>query len=183
MSDISVLPAAPFGRLLTAMVTPFDEDGFVDFGSFGVESSPEVLAQRAKKFFNNEGKNDKDNKMLDKAIKELIGEPNEEIVEEVTQKIKGKGRPKTPPASELAEFVTGMVIECGWRYDPKFDTFMFYQRGKGTWRREEYRQEYKHFVQDLFLRENIPTPGGFTSHLLSDVVNLTQAYITHTYWG
>ena len=158
------------------------EDGFVDFGSFGVESSPEVLAQRAKQFFNNEGKNDKDNKMLDKAIKELIGEPNEEIVEEVTQKIKSKGRPKTPPASELAEFVTGMVIECGWRYDPKFDTFMFYQRGKGTWRREEYRQEYKHFVQDLFLRENIPTPGGFTSHLLSDVVNLTQAYITHTYW-
>ena len=40
--------------------------------------------------------------------------------------------------------VTGMVIECGWRYDPKYDTFMFYQSKKGTWRREEYRDEYKH---------------------------------------
>ena len=59
---------------------------------------------------------------------------------------------------------------------------MFYQRTKGTWRREDYKHEYRHFVQDLFLRENIPTPGGFTSHLISDVVNLTQAYITHTYW-
>ena len=75
-----------------------------------------------------------------------------------------------------------MDIQCGWRYDPKFDTFMFYQRSKGTWRREEFKHEYRHFVQDLFLRENIPTPGGFTSHLLSDVVTLTQAYITHTYW-
>ena len=79
--------------------------------------------------------------------------------------------------------VTGMVVQCGWRYDPKYDTFMFYQSSKGTWRREEYKEEYKHFIQDLFLRESIPTPGGFTSHLLSDVTNLTKAYITQPYWN
>ncbi len=159
------------------------EDGFVEFGGFVVESSPEVLAKRAKALFKeNAGSDKKDIAKLNTALKEIIGKPTKKEKEEIEQEVKSKGRPKTPPASELADFVTGMVIECGWRYDPKFDTFMFYQRSKGTWRREDYRQEYKHFVQDLFLRENIPTPGGFTSHLLSDVVNLTQAYITHTYW-
>ena len=163
------------------------EDGFLDLGGFVVESSPEVLAQKAKTLFKNnviKGEEQKkpNRKDLNKAIKEIMGETDQETQEKAEQVVKSKGRPKTPPASELAEFVTQLVIECGWRYDPKFDTFMFYQRTKGTWRREEYKQEYKHFVQDLFLRENIPTPGGFTSHLLSDVVTLTQAYITHTYW-
>ena len=31
MSSIAELSTAPFGRLLTAMVTPFDKDGYVDF--------------------------------------------------------------------------------------------------------------------------------------------------------
>jgi P4 family phage/plasmid primase-like protien len=156
------------------------EDGFVDFGGFVVESDPEVLAQRAKAMFN--GEDIMKDQTIHKALKKIIGKPDKEIEEGVTEKVRSKGRPKTPPASELAEFVTGMVIECGWRYDPKYDTFMFYQRTKGTWRREEYKNEYKHFVQDLFTHERIPTPGGYTSHLLTDVVNLTQAYITHTYW-
>ena len=156
------------------------EDGFVDFGGFVVESDPEVLAQRAKAMFN--GEDIMKDQTIHKALKKIIGKPDKEIEEVVNEKVRGKGRPKTPPASELAEFVTGMVIECGWRYDPKYDTFMFYQRTKGTWRREDYKNEYKHFVQDLFTHERIPTPGGYTSHLLTDVVNLTQAYITHTYW-
>ena len=158
------------------------EDGFVDFGGFVVESSPEVLAQRAKALFKNKNEEKTDIEDINKALKTIIGSPTSETKNDVERIIKSKTKPKTPPASELATFVTGMVIECGWRYDPKFDTFMFYQRSKGTWRREEYRNEFKHFVQDLFIHERIPTPGGFTSHLLSDVVNLTQAYITHTYW-
>ena len=156
------------------------EDGFVEFGGFVVESDPEVLAQRAKAMFN--GEDIMKDQTIHKALKKIIGKPEKEVEDVVNEKVRGKGRPKTPPASELAEFVTGMVIECGWRYDPKYDTFMFYQRTKGTWRREEYKNEYKHFVQDLFTHERIPTPGGYTSHLLTDVVNLTQAYITHTYW-
>ena len=156
------------------------EDGFVEFGGFVVESDPEVLAQRAKAMFN--GEDIMKDQTIHKALKKIIGKPEKEVEDVVNEKVRSKGRPKTPPASELAEFVTGMVIECGWRYDPKYDTFMFYQRTKGTWRREEYKNEYKHFVQDLFTHERIPTPGGYTSHLLTDVVNLTQAYITHTYW-
>ena len=176
-------PAPEGGAGLHTLRAKAKEDGFVEFGGFVVESSPEVLAKRAKALFKEKSESqDKSVKKLNTALKEIIGKPSKKEKEEIEQAVKSKGRPKTPPASELAEFVTGMVIECGWRYDPKFDTFMFYQRSKGTWRREEYRQEYKHFVQDLFTHERIPTPGGYTSHLLSDVVNLTQAYITHTYW-
>ena len=156
------------------------EDGFLDLGGFVVESA-EVLAEKAKKFFNKESNKTDDSKIND-ALQAIMGSPDEEQNQEARDRTRRQSRPRTPPASELAEFVVPMVVECGWRYDPKFDTFMFYQRSKGTWRREEYRHEFKFFVQDLFIRENIPTPGGFTSHLISDVVNLTQAYITHTYW-
>ena len=157
------------------------EDGYIDVGGFVVETG-EKLKEKAKKLFK------QDNAeiplpLVSQILNEVIGEPNIKEQKDIRERINSKGKPKTPPASELAEMVTGMVIECGWRYDPKYDTFMFYQSSKGTWRREEYRSEYKHFVQDLFLRENIPTPGGFTSHLLSDVVNLTQAYITQPYWN
>jgi putative DNA primase/helicase len=60
---------------------------------------------------------------------------------------------------------------------------MFYHRDRGIWRREDYAQEFKHTVQDLFIREAIPTPSGFTSHLINDVVNLTQAYISQPDWN
>jgi len=156
------------------------EDGYVDLNGFVVDSK-EVMAEKAKKLFKDDN-TEINADTIQGALQAIMGAPEKEIKKEIAQKIEKKGRPKTPPASELAEVVTQLVIECGWRYDPKFDTFMFYQRTKGTWRREDYKHEYRHFVQDLFLRENIPTPGGFTSHLISDVVNLTQAYITHTYW-
>ena len=157
------------------------EDGYIDVGGFVVETG-EKLKEKAKKLFEN-SKSDLPMPFVNQVLNEIIGEPSRKEKKDISERISNKGRPKTPPASELAEMVTGMVIECGWRYDPKYDTFMFYQSSKGSWRREEYKSEYKHFVQDLFLRENIPTPGGFTSHLLSDVVNLTQAYITQPYWN
>ena len=156
------------------------EDGYVDVGGFVVETG-KSLKEKAKKLFETDNSISKN--AVDSVLSEILGGPSDKELNQISQKIQNKGRPKTPPASELAEYVTQIVIECGWRYDPKYDTFMFYQSSKGTWRREEYRTEYKHFVQDLFLRENIPTPGGFTSHLLSDVVNLTQAYITQPYWN
>jgi putative DNA primase/helicase len=116
-------------------------------------------------------------------VRQLVGEPDEEDRREIQQRAGGKGQPKTPPASYLAEQVTGMMMEWGWLYDPKFDTFMFYQDKKGTWRKEDHSSEYRHAVQDLFVTERgIQTPGGFTSHLIADVTNLTKAYLCHSYW-
>ena len=77
------------------------EDGFIEFGSFVVESDPEVLAQRSKAMFN--GEDIIKDKTIHNALKNLMGEPADEVKEEITEKIKGKGSPKTPPASELAE--------------------------------------------------------------------------------
>ena len=157
------------------------EDGYIDVGGFVVESG-EKLKEKAKKLFKQDNA-EMTMPFVNQVLNEIMGEPSIGEKKIIQDKINNKGRPKTPPASELAEMVTGMVIQCGWRYDPKYDTFMFYQSSKGTWRREEYKEEYKHFIQDLFLRESIPTPGGFTSHLLSDVTNLTKAYITQPYWN
>ena len=157
------------------------EDGYIDVGGFVVETG-EKLKEKAKKLFKQDNA-EMPMPLVNQVLNEIIGEPSIGEKKIIQDKINNKGRPKTPPASELAEMVTGMVVQCGWRYDPKYDTFMFYQSSKGTWRREEYKEEYKHFIQDLFLRESIPTPGGFTSHLLSDVKNLTKAYITQPYWN
>ena len=156
------------------------EDGFVDLGGCVVESA-EVLADKAKTMFEDDEEEAKE-RSLNNALKAIIGKPTEEEIEDVGRRVKRKNKPKTPPSSELAAYIAPMIFETGWRYDPKFDVFMFYRRSKGTWRREEYKNEFKLFVQDLFINENVPTPSGYTSHLLSDVVNLTQAYITHTYW-
>ena len=111
------------------------EDGYIDVGGFVVET-PDKLIEKAKKAFQ------KDNTelpipLVNQVLSELIGEPTKKEKQDIREKVITKGRPKTAPASELAEMVTGMVIECGWRYDPKYDTFMFYQSKKGTWRREE----------------------------------------------
>ncbi len=37
MSKSALLSPAPFGRMLTAMVTPFDKNGQVDYGLAGDE--------------------------------------------------------------------------------------------------------------------------------------------------
>jgi P4 family phage/plasmid primase-like protien len=177
-------PSPEGARGLQTLRAKAKEDGFLELGGFVVES-PEVLAQRASQLFSD----DEDiprapgGMTLQDAVRQLVGEPDEEDSREIKQRATGKGQPRTPPASYLAEQVTGMMMECGWLYDPKFDTFMYYEKDRGTWRKEEHAGEYRHAVQDLFVTERgIQTPGGFTSHLIADVTNLTKAYLCHGYW-
>jgi phage/plasmid-associated DNA primase len=173
-------PSPEGARGLQTLRAMAKEDGYIELGGFVVDL-PELLAEQGQEMFQEMNGFD-EQQLFSRAINRVLGDPSEDDREEARGIVRGKGAPRTPPASELANMVTGMVIECNWRYDPRFETFMFYQKNSGTWRREEHKNEYKYFVQDLFIRERIPTPGGFTSHLLSDVVSLTQAYITHTYW-
>ena len=174
-------PSPEGARGLQTLRAMAKDDGYIDIGGFVVDL-PELLAEHGQELFQEMGGLD-EQQLFSRTISRVLGDPSDEEQEESRNTAKGKGAPRTPPASELAHKVTGLAIECNWRYDPRFDTFMFYEKETGTWRREEHRHEYKHFVQDLFLRERIPTPGGFTSHLLTDVVSLTQAYITNTYWN
>ena len=159
------------------------EDGYIDVGGFVVDL-PELLAQQGEELF------DESNLLsfngeagtFNQALRRLIEEPDEEMEEDIRKQVLGKGKPRTPPASELAANVTACVLFQGWRYDPKYDCFMYYEEKKGIWRREEHRNEYPHEVQSLFVRGSIALPGGFTSHLLADVVGLTKAYIAHSEW-
>lgn len=174
-------PSPEGARGLQTLRAKAKEDGFLELGGFVVES-PEVLAQQARELFESMGDADEP-PILHRAMRRMIANNDEELDEEADKIAKDKGKPKTPPASELSEIVAGLVDVCGWRYDPKFETYYSYSESRGIWRRQEHPAEFKHFVQDLFIHEkSIPTPGGFTSHLLSDVVNLTQNYIIHSNW-
>ena len=181
------LPGGPNpdnGRGIHTLKSKAKEDGYLELGGFVVES-PEELMQQAQEAFDDAGMDGVPSfGALDRAMRAMIGVTDDfgdDMEEEVKQGSK-RGRPRTPPASELANIVTGMVNEIGWRYDPKYDTFMFYHRSRGVWRREDYPNEFRHTVQDLFIRERVPTPSGFTTHLINDVVSLTQAYIAQPDW-
>lgn len=177
-------PSPEGARGLQTLRAKAKEDGFLELGGFVVES-PEVLAQRAAQLFSEDNEMPLVNRGMSvhDVVRQLVGEPNEDDRREIQHRANGKGQPKTPPASFLADQVTGMMMEWGWLYDPKFDTFMYYEDKKGVWRKEEHPNEYRHAVQDLFVTERgIQTPGGFTSHLIADVTNLTKAYLCHSYW-
>jgi len=177
-------PSPEGARGLQTLRAKAKEDGFLELGGFVVES-PEVLAQRAAQLFSDdEEPNLGGGLSFHEAVRSVVsGLIDDEDKAEAQQRVKGKGQPRTPPASFLAGQVTGMMMECGWLYDPKFDTFMFYESDRGVWRKEQHQNEYKYCIQDLFVTERgVDTPGGFTSHLLSDVTNLTKAYLCHDYW-
>ena len=177
-------PSPEGARGLQTLRAKAKEDGFLELGGFVVES-PEVLAQRAAALFaDDEEPSFGGGLSLHEAVRNVVsGLIDDEDKQEAQQRVKGKGQPRTPPASFLAGQVTGMMMECGWLYDPRFDTFMYYEKDRGIWRREQHQNEYKYCIQDLFVTERgVDTPGGFTSHLLSDVTNLTKAYLCHDYW-
>ena len=174
-------PTPEGSRGLHSLRAKAKEDGYIELGNYVVES-PETLVKKAQEFFSDKSERMGEHDVAEQILESIIGFPDRGMRDEIEERKKRERRPKNPPSSELAEYATEMVIQCGWRFDPRYEVFMFYQQNKGVWRREEYKHEYKHFIQDLFVRERIPLPGGFNNTLLNDVVSLTQAYISHTYW-
>ena len=51
---------------------------------------------------------------------------------------------------------------------------MFYIPNRGFWRREEYRKEFAHVIQDELTCNRSYTPAGFSSNLVNDVVELLK---------
>ena len=183
-SSFERLPGGPSpegARGLQTLRAKAKEDGFLELGGYVVES-PEVLALKAQELFGGDDDDD-DPSMLHKAMRRMMDELSDEEKEEAEKEADKKGRPRTPPSSELAEVVGTLVDICGWRYDPKYETYYSYSESRGIWKRQEHVQEFKHFVQDLFVHEKaIETPSGFTAHLINDVVALTQSKISHSIW-
>ena len=60
---------------------------------------------------------------------------------------------------------------------------MFYIPNRGFWRREEYRKEFAHIIQDELTCNRSYTPAGFSSNLVNDVVELLKQKICRTHWN
>ena len=184
-SSFERLPGGPNpegARGLKTLRAKAKEDGWIDLGGFVVES-PEALVQKAAELFGDDDEEPMYGSAIAKAVRRIVGEADDETLEHVEGRKKQQNRPRNPPSSELAEKVAGMVNQVGWRFDPKFEIFMKYCTDTGIWQREEYKKEFQHAVQDLFVTNEIDLPGGYTANLISDVVSLTQLYITHTWWN
>ena len=184
-------PNPPEGRGMKTLRAMAKEDGWVDLGGYTAFSIDE-LKQKV------EEQQTQDHQMLDNLIQSLA---NEEVSENIPQrpifkaimdlpiappKRGGKskdGRVKNPPSSDIADLLHEWCLNVGWCYDPRFDTFMFYIPNRGFWRREEYRKEFAHVIQDELTCNRSYTPAGFSSNLVNDVVELLKQKICRTDWN
>ena len=184
-------PNPPEGRGMKTLRAMAKEDGWVDLGGYTAFSIDE-LKQKV------EEQQTQDHQMLDNLIQSLA---NEEVSENMPQspifkaimdlpmspsKRGGKskdGRVKNPPSSDIADLLHEWCLNVGWCYDPRFDTFMFYIPNRGFWRREEYRKEFAHVIQDELTCNRSYTPAGFSSNLVNDVVELLKQKICRTDWN
>jgi len=184
-------PNPPEGRGMKTLRAMAKEDGWVDLGGYTAFSIDE-LKQKVQE------QQTQDHQMLDNLIQSLA---NEEVSEDIPQspifkaimdlpvappKRGGKskdGRVKNPPSSDIADLLHEWCLNVGWCYDPRFDTFMFYIPNRGFWRREEYRKEFAHVIQDELTCNRSYTPAGFSSNLVNDVVELLKQKICRTDWN
>ena len=184
-------PNPPEGRGMKTLRAMAKEDGWVDLGGYTAFSIDE-LKQKV------EEQQAGDQQMLDNLLHSLA---NDEVGEDIPQspifkaimdlpmapsKRGGKskdGRVKNPPSSDIADLLHEWCLNVGWCYDPRFDTFMFYIPNRGFWRREEYRKEFAHVIQDELTCNRSYTPAGFSSNLVNDVVELLKQKICRTDWN
>ena len=184
-------PNPPEGRGMKTLRAMAKEDGWVDLGGYTAFTIDE-LRQKVQQ------QQTPDQEMLDGLIQSLT---NDQITEDIPQsplfkaimdlpmgppKKGGKskdGRVKNPPSSDIADLLHEWCLNVGWCYDPRFDTFMFYIPNRGFWRREEYRKEFAHIIQDELTCNRSYTPAGFSSNLVNDVVELLKQKICRTHWN
>ena len=184
-------PNPPEGRGMKTLRAMAKEDGWVDLGGYTAFTIDE-LRQKVQQ------QQTPDQEMLDGLIQSLT---NDQVTEDISQgplfkaimdlpmsppKKGGKskdGRIKNPPSSDIADLLHEWCLNVGWCYDPRFDTFMFYIPNRGFWRREEYRKEFAHIIQDELTCNRSYTPAGFSSNLVNDVVELLKQKICRTHWN
>ena len=181
-------PNPPEGRGMKTLRAMAKEDGWVDLGGYTAFSIDD-LKQKAEQL--QAGEQD----LLDNLLQAMT---NEEAPEDLPEapvfkalgltpiKKGGKskdGRVKNPPSSDIAELLHEWCLSVGWCYDPRFDTFMYYIPNRGFWRREEYRKEFNHVIQDELTCNRSYTPAGFSSNLVNDVVELLKQKICRTDWN
>ena len=182
-------PNPPEGRGMKTLRAMAKEDGWVDLGgytAFDIDNLKQKVQQIPQP----------EQDLLDNLLQAITNEeaPEEEPPEPPIFKALGlkpikkggkskDGRVKNPPSSDIADLLHEWCLSVGWCYDPRFDTFMYYIPNRGFWRREEYRKEFNHVIQDELTCNRSYTPAGFSSNLVNDVVELLKQKICRTDWN
>ena len=182
-------PNPPEGRGMKTLRAMAKEDGWVDLGGY-TAFDIDNLKQKVQQIPQTE------QDLLDNLLQAITSEeaPEEEPPEAPIFKALGlkpikkggkskDGRVKNPPSSDIADLLHEWCLAVGWCYDPRFDTFMYYIPNRGFWRREEYRKEFNHVIQDELTCNRSYTPAGFSSNLVNDVVELLKQKICRTDWN
>jgi len=182
-------PNPPEGRGMKTLRAMAKEDGWVDLGGY-TAFDIDNLKQKVQQIPQTE------QDLLDNLLQAITNEeaPEEEPPEPPIFKALGlkpikkggkskDGRVKNPPSSDIADLLHEWCLSVGWCYDPRFDTFMYYIPNRGFWRREEYRKEFNHVIQDELTCNRSYTPAGFSSNLVNDVVELLKQKICRTDWN
>ena len=181
-------PNPPEGRGMKTLRAMAKEDGYVDLGGYTAFSIDELKQKFDEQQQGEQGMLDSLLKAVqnDEDINDLPESPIFKALGLAPIKKGGKskdGRVKNPPSSDIADLLHEWCLSVGWCYDPRFDTFMYYIPNRGFWRREEYRKEFAHIVQDELSCNRSYTPAGFSSNLVNDVVELLKQKICRTHWN
>lgn len=191
-SSFERLPGGPNpdgARGLKTLRAKAKEDGYIDMGGFVV---PSIDTIRKRAAMDDDGTVEHDESNL---FTEIFGlDAPEDFFEDdgETELVRIPGQPslsggkkkggtRNPPASEIANFISPMFNKNGWRYDPRFDRFMKYDRQRGVWNEQDHTKDFKHEVQ--FVLGNVSLPGGYTSHLVNDVCSLLEGHLTEYQWN
>jgi phage/plasmid-associated DNA primase len=193
-SSFERLPGGPNpdgARGLKTLRAKAKEDGYIDMGGFVV---PSIDTIRKRAAMDEDGTVEHDESNL---FAEIFGgvELPEDLFDDdgeldlvripgqpsIPSGKKQKGATRNPPASEIANFISPMFNKNGWRYDPRFDRFMKYDRQRGVWNEQDHTKDFKHEVQ--FVLGNTSLPGGYTSHLVNDVCALLEGHLTEYQWN
>ena len=187
------LPGGPTpadGRGLHTLKAMAKEDGWVDMGGY-TAMSYEELSKKVE-----ERQQEVEPELLDHLLSTVQSEGgveallNDDInIPFTTRKVSKRGtksgdnKVRNPPSSAIAEHLQEWALSIGWCFDPRFDTFMYYMPNRGFWRREDYRKEFHHVIQDELTTNRSYTPAGFSANLVSDVVELLKQKISRVYWN
>jgi putative DNA primase/helicase len=199
------LPGGPNpdeGRGLKTLRAMAREDGYVDFGGFTVPTADSVAkrigdeqggfsvaADGLKEFFEQFGRpvgiddgddDEEDTSDVEGAIGMLLnpfGKKRDRDRARSQGDDKGKGR--TPPASEVCLAIQDECLEL-WRYDARYDSFLFYEASIGIWRMENHRKEFHHYVQCLI--NDLSSVNGYSNNYVSDVCSLLEGHLIELKW-
>ena len=193
-SSFERLPGGPNpdgARGLKTLRAKAKEDGYIDMGGFVV---PSIDTIRKRAAMDDDGTVEHDESTLFAEIfggvdlpEDLFSDDGELELVRITGQSplqtgkKQKGAARNPPDSEIANFISPMFNKNGWRYDPRFDKFMKYDRQRGVWNEQDHTKDFKHEVQ--FVLGNVSLPSGYTSHLVNDVCALLEGHLTEYQWN